>query len=1091
MALLHKKKKIMFRFNNIIISVFLLITTSISFASHYDTGWITFTQPNGIKFIARTYGDEFEGYFETREGLSLEKNFKDGYYYYASGSTNGSFILTKLKVGIDQPPIGIPKNLVKKSPFKSRQITNINYNSTGNNRLAKTSDSPTGYSLKVLLVEFNDIHGRSKYTCSDFENMLDGSNYNMSPDGDTTYGSVNQYYQCMSNGNVSIQATVLNNRSEAGKPIWVRLPYNKSDYYNSLRDIFNDAYNAGVSSGFDMSNDGNKRIAIIYAGNYYGDGLNPGTNIFQNDYVTSEVWGGSGHYNDEDSLYTFAHIGIHCHEFGHTIGFWDIYVGNDYELNWSLYGNGDKNGNTNPSKGQCPAPIDPCQRYFHNWISVMTPSIPNTGVTLSYDKSNPTVYQIVSGATAYYFENRRYSDYSRYCPGYQDNLGNGGILVWRTYASNAQIIVADNLPNALGKFGDLWPGSSGNRYLNDFTTPNCKLNDGTNSNVIMNSVSNPGNTMTAVLGGMWFGSLPFNLTWSGTTIIYGDFNIPSGMTLTLNGSTQQMQKGASLIVNGNLTIDKGSTQYFQNGKSLIINGGLTVYGGSTQYFQNGASLIINGALTSYSTASNLVTFDFIKPNDTTNNGIQFFNGSNGSGINSCLIRNAFRGIYENGVNSNINNSSIYGCTYGICLYNSSPTIHNNNIYNNYTGVYLISSLSHLDSNYIHNNTYGVYCVSNSIPLFGNGSKSGYNTISSNIYGICCWNNSLPVLGNNSPVIGGNNKIENPSNKGYNLYSLSSGIIYAINNWWGSNVNFNIAYTGNVIYRPYLTNAKIDQMPTLSKSANNLYSSDRGNSSLFDLLNNANKLIAEKNFYQARSICLNLITNYPDSSVSFNALNLLKETFTANEIDSCKNIYSSFFNSKVKKDIYAIAGLLLADIDSANKLSRIQDVLNAYQNNKIVELAIFNQFEYLYFEKQDIDNAREISHELDLQFPLGEGAVEAHRILGDAEYFQIESLPGQALKKTPDRTPNNNTLYNNYPNPFNGTTNINYFLPKQSHVILKIYDILGREIETLVDEEEIAGSYMVVFNGRQLSSGIYFYTMRTENFVQTKKLILVK
>jgi len=1080
----------MIRVNYIIIPILILISTSIAFASRYDTGWITFTQPNGVKFIARTYGDEYEDYFETHEGFSLEKNFNDGYYYYASGSNSGKFILTKFKVGIDQP-IGIPKNLIKKSPFRSRQITDINFSGTGNKPLAKVSANPTIYTLKVLLVEFNDIHGRSKYTCSDFKNMLGGNNYNMSPDGDTAYGSMNQYYQCMSNGKVLIQPTVLNNTSGEDKPIWLRLPYDKSDYYNSLRDIFNDAYNAGVSSGFDMSNDGNKRIAIIYAGNYYGDGLNPAASIFQNDYVTSEVWGGIGHYNDEDSLYTFAHIGIHCHEFGHTLGFWDIYVGNAYDLNWSLYGNGDKNGNTNPSKGQCPAPIDPCQRYNHNWISVLTPSIPNTGVSLSYDKSNPTIYRIESGATAYYFENRRYSGYSRYCPGCQDNLESGGILVWRTYANYAQIISADNLQDELGNFGDLWPGSSGNRYLNDFTTPNCRFNDGSNSNIIMHSVSNPGTTMTAVLGGMWFGSLPFNMTWSGTTIISGDFNIPSGMTLTLSGSTQQMQKGASLIVNGNLIINEGSTQYFQNGASIIINGALTIYGESVQHFQNGSSLNIYGTLTSYGTVSNPVTFDFKSPNDTTNNGIRFYNGSIGSGINHCLIRNADRGIYENGVSLNIDNSEINGCTYGICLYNSSPTIHNNNIHNNYTGVYLISSSSHLDSNYVHNNAYGISCVDNSHPIFGNGSKPGYNTISSNTYGVYCWNNSLPVLGNNSPVIGGHNKIENPSNNGYNLYSLSSGVIYAINNWWGSNVIFNIAYTGSVIYRPYLTNANVDPLHTLSKSANNLYSSGGGNSSLFDLLNNANELIAEKNFNQARSICLNLITNYPDSSVSFNALNLIKETYTVNEIDSCKNIYSSLFNTKAKKDIYALAGLILADFDTENKLSRIQDVFNAYQKEKIVELAIFDQFEYIYFEKQDMDNAREILKELDLQFPKSEGAIEAHRIIRDAEYFQIESLPDQALQKSPDRTPKDYTLYNNYPNPFNGNTNINYFLPKQSHVILKIHDILGREIETLVDEEEIGGSYMAVFNGRQLSSGVYFYTMKVGDFMQTKKLLLLK
>ena len=67
----------MIRVNIYIISIFLLITTSISLACYFDTGWTTFTQPNGNKFIARMYGDEYESRFETQDGFSLEKNFKD------------------------------------------------------------------------------------------------------------------------------------------------------------------------------------------------------------------------------------------------------------------------------------------------------------------------------------------------------------------------------------------------------------------------------------------------------------------------------------------------------------------------------------------------------------------------------------------------------------------------------------------------------------------------------------------------------------------------------------------------------------------------------------------------------------------------------------------------------------------------------------------------------------------------------------------------------------------------------------------------------------------------------------------------------
>ncbi len=87
---------------------------------------------------------------------------------------------------------------------------------------------------------------------------------------------------------------------------------------------------------------------------------------------------------------------------------------------------------------------------------------------------------------------------------------------------------------------------------------------------------------------------------------------------------------------------------------------------------------------------------------------------------------------------------------------------------------------------------------------------------------------------------------------------------------------------------------------------------------------------------------------------------------------------------------------------------------------------------------------------------------------------------------------------NYPNPFNPSTKIRYTVPsvtlsgvEGSFVTLKVYDILGTEIATIVNEEKPAGSYEVNFNAAGLSSGIYFYTLQAGNYVETKKMILLK
>jgi hypothetical protein len=83
------------------------------------------------------------------------------------------------------------------------------------------------------------------------------------------------------------------------------------------------------------------------------------------------------------------------------------------------------------------------------------------------------------------------------------------------------------------------------------------------------------------------------------------------------------------------------------------------------------------------------------------------------------------------------------------------------------------------------------------------------------------------------------------------------------------------------------------------------------------------------------------------------------------------------------------------------------------------------------------------------------------------------------------------LNQNYPNPFNPSTIISYQLPVSSKVTLKVFNSLGEEIETLVNEEKPAGSYDVSFDGSRLSSGIYYFQIKTGSFIQTRKMLLLK
>ena len=88
-------------------------------------------------------------------------------------------------------------------------------------------------------------------------------------------------------------------------------------------------------------------------------------------------------------------------------------------------------------------------------------------------------------------------------------------------------------------------------------------------------------------------------------------------------------------------------------------------------------------------------------------------------------------------------------------------------------------------------------------------------------------------------------------------------------------------------------------------------------------------------------------------------------------------------------------------------------------------------------------------------------------------------------------PGNYELYQNYPNPFNPSTVISWQLPVKSHVLLKVYNVLGKEVSTLVNEVNPTGKYKIIFNAGNLASGVYFYRLITDSFSETKKMILLR
>lgn len=124
-------------------------------------------------------------------------------------------------------------------------------------------------------------------------------------------------------------------------------------------------------------------------------------------------------------------------------------------------------------------------------------------------------------------------------------------------------------------------------------------------------------------------------------------------------------------------------------------------------------------------------------------------------------------------------------------------------------------------------------------------------------------------------------------------------------------------------------------------------------------------------------------------------------------------------------------------------------------------------------------------------PVG---IEYSGGLSDDEALFLQQAAWETLTDIDDKNvqlPSSFELYQNYPNPFNAQTTLSFSLPKQQSAILKIYDLLGREVETLVKEEKQAGHHSFFFDASGLSSGVYFYGLRVGDMVKTKRMVLLR
>jgi hypothetical protein len=124
------------------------------------------------------------------------------------------------------------------------------------------------------------------------------------------------------------------------------------------------------------------------------------------------------------------------------------------------------------------------------------------------------------------------------------------------------------------------------------------------------------------------------------------------------------------------------------------------------------------------------------------------------------------------------------------------------------------------------------------------------------------------------------------------------------------------------------------------------------------------------------------------------------------------------------------------------------------------------------------------------YAVDKGIVPEHLTKPDTGYYELVYDPNVSVETIENKIVDYE-LKQNYPNPFNPITVIDYSIKEEGNVELVIYDVLGKVVEKLVDKRKTAGNYSAQFDASNLSSGIYFYSLRVNDFVATKKMLLIK
>lgn len=584
------------------------------------------------------------------------------------------------------------------------------------------------------------------------------------------------------------------------------------------------------------------------------------------------------------------------------------------------------------------------------------------------------------------------------------------------------------------------------------------------------------------------GVISRDMNFSGNLTVSGTVTIAQGADVTFSaGAVVRFNPGTAMIVKGNLTADYATfTRADPNSSSRNYWDGITVESGGRLWLVNGT---VEGAT----------------------QGL-FGNYGDARASNSTFREND-TGFYLDHVDTYYSHHNTFtNNNYGVRFHYSNVPFHNNTFINNtYDGLHVLKSTGKIEANtFASNSSAGVRILNQSgISLTDLRLETDVANINNVIehngsYGIYVDATSGPDLGTysqywkNGYIYGGFNRF-NRGTGGYDIYSLYSGTIRAEMNWWDTEVLY-----GNISVIPRAINFGGGGGPAFKILGGGDSGGDAQTDSLEWLLMTANALAADSLYDEAVAAYRALIDSVPSNPLSAIALTRLFGTYKQAKLDTVWNtllndstlllalneIHTKHGGLRVGLAAYDFTITLNAFLGQfPEALNRGDQIIKTYAESpeykEALAHALFEQggiYEHLSGKDRQAGKIKAGSG----YSSLAESNYD--RILRDHPQTEAAGLVRmlKGMGETEDETgveniPKTFKLHPAYPNPFNPSTTIQYLLPENGHVTLTIYDLLGKEVKTLVKGNKGTGFQKVQWdgknqNGHQVPAGIYFYKL---------------